>query len=140
LPGSRAGPGGILLLAVLSSIWGPASRTRLSGIEGFLVRLQAKIRARQFAGLFLLVVGMLSYESYEVRELLFGWLLFALSFLSIVLFILGLVLACHAGKYVIHWAHAAFRAANSQARVHIHVHAAKVFALLVRSSRRVFSS
>jgi hypothetical protein len=137
LPGSRAGPGGILLLAVLFSICGPASRTRLSGIEGFLVRLQARIRAPQFAGLFLLVAGILSYE---VRELLFGWLLFALFFLSIVLFILGLVLACHAGKYIIRWAHAAFLAANTHARVHIHVHAAKVFALLVRSSRRVFSS
>lgn len=108
----------------------------LSGMEEFLVRLQAEIRAPQFAGLFLLVAGVLSYESYEVRELLICWLLFALLFASIALAILGSMLACRAGKYLIYWAGMPLRAA----RAHVHLNVAKAYALLVRSGRRVFSS
>lgn len=69
-----------------------------------MVRLQAKIRAPQFAGLLLLVAGILSYH---VRELLICWLFFALLFASLALVFLCGVLACHAGKHAIHWAQTA---------------------------------
>jgi hypothetical protein len=56
------------------------------------------LRVSQFSGLLL----GLSLYSYQVRELLVCGLFFTLLFVSLALVILGGVLACYAGKYVIH--------------------------------------
>lgn len=103
--------------------------------RGILVRLQAKICAPQFAGLLLLVAGILSYQ---VRELLICWLLFAALFASMALAILSSVLAWHAAKYSIHWSIRWARTALPI--IHAHVNAAKVRELLFGFRRRVFSS
>jgi hypothetical protein len=100
-----------------------------------LVRLQAKICAPQFAGLLLLVAGILSYQ---VRVLLICWLLFAALFASMALAILSSVLAWHAAKYSIHWSIRWARTALPI--IHAHVNAAKVRELLFGFRRRVFSS
>ena len=49
----------------------------------------------------------LSLYSYHVRELVVCWLFFSLLFVLLALVILGIVLACYAGKYATHWAHMA---------------------------------
>jgi hypothetical protein len=50
-----------------------------------------------------LLLGLSRY-SYYVWELLVCWLLFSLAFALLALVFLGGVLACYAGKVVIHWA------------------------------------
>jgi hypothetical protein len=50
--------------------------------------------------LFGLLLGFSLY-SYRVQELLVCWLFFSLLFVSLALVILGGMLACYAGKYVI---------------------------------------
>jgi putative Mn2+ efflux pump MntP len=55
-----------------------------------------------------LVVG-LNLSSYRLQELLVCWLCFSIGFVSLALAILGIVLACYAGKYLIHCATAALR-------------------------------
>lgn len=40
---------------------------------------------------------------YAVRELLFGWLLFASVFVFLVLVVVGSVTACHAAKSFMQW-------------------------------------
>jgi hypothetical protein len=47
-----------------------------------------------------LLLGFSLY-SYRIQELLVCWLFFSLLFVSLALVILGGVLACYAGKYVI---------------------------------------
>ena len=47
-----------------------------------------------------LLLGFSLY-SYRIQELLVCWLFFSLLFVSLALVILGSVLACYAGKYVI---------------------------------------
>ena len=59
----------------------------------------------QFSGL-LLGLGL---YSYHVRELLVCWLFFGLLFALLAMLILGSVVACYAGKYVIHRALAVAR-------------------------------
>ena len=56
-----------------------------------------------------LVVG-LNLSSYHLQELLVCWLCFSMAFVSLALAILAFVLACYAGKYLIHCASAAVRA------------------------------
>jgi hypothetical protein len=55
-----------------------------------------------------LVVG-LNLSSYHLQELLVCWLCFGMAFVSLALAILAFVLACYAGKYLIHCAIAAVR-------------------------------
>ena len=76
-------------------------------------------RVLQFSGLLL----GLSLFSYHVRELLVCWLFFALLFVSLVLLLLGGVLASLAGKYVIHWAStaASVRPVVALASVELHL-------------------
>jgi hypothetical protein len=69
------------------------------------LNLRENHRVSQVSGLLL----GLSLNSYRVRELLVCWLFFSLLFVSLALVILGGVLACYAGKYVIHWASTAAR-------------------------------
>lgn len=63
-------------------------------------QLRESHRVSRFSGLLL----GLSLYSYHVRELVVCWLFFSLLFVLLALLILGGVLACHAGKYVIQWA------------------------------------
>ena len=62
-------------------------------------------RVSQFSSLLL----GLSLYSYHVRELVVCWLLFSLVFVSLALVVLGGVLACYGGEYVIQWASTAAR-------------------------------
>jgi hypothetical protein len=55
-----------------------------------------------------LVVG-LNLSSYHLQELLVCWLCFSIGLVSLALAILAVVLACYAGKYLIHCASAAVR-------------------------------
>jgi uncharacterized protein YacL len=55
-----------------------------------------------------LVVG-LNLSSYHLQELLVCWLCFSIGFVSLALAILVVILACYAGKYLIHCASAAVR-------------------------------
>ncbi len=80
--------------------------SKLSEIEESLNQLRENHRVSQFSGLLL----GLSLYSYHVRELLVCWLYFSLLFVSVVLVILGGVLACYAGKYAIDWVRTAAEA------------------------------
>jgi hypothetical protein len=77
----------------------------LREIEESLSYLRKARCVSLFSGL-ILVLGLYSYHA---RELLAGWLLFSLVFVSLALLIIGGVLACYAGKYIIHWASEAAR-------------------------------
>jgi uncharacterized membrane protein len=55
-----------------------------------------------------LVVG-LNLSSYHFQELLVCWLCFSVGFVSLALALLVVILACYAGKYLIHCASAAVR-------------------------------
>ena len=55
-----------------------------------------------------LVVG-LNLSSYHLQELLVCWLCFSIGFVSLALAVFVVILACYAGKYLIHCASAAVR-------------------------------
>jgi hypothetical protein len=79
--------------------WKTAFHYKPSEIEESVNQLRESHRVSQFSGLLL----GLSLYSYHVRELLVCWLFFSLLFVLLALVILGGVLACYAGNYVIHW-------------------------------------
>jgi hypothetical protein len=64
----------------------------------------------------------LSLYSYHVRELLICWLFFCLLFVLLTLVLLGGVLGCHAGQYVIHWAGTAARVKPVMALSSVELH------------------
>jgi hypothetical protein len=68
-------------------------------IEKSMNPLRSVRSVSQFSALLLLV----SRYSYHVRELLVCWLLFTAVFAALAVLVLTGALACHAGKYAIHW-------------------------------------
>jgi VIT1/CCC1 family predicted Fe2+/Mn2+ transporter len=87
---------------------------------------RAPRRVSQFAGLFL-GLGLI-LRSYYMRELLACWLFFSLVLVSLALMILGVVLACYAGKYLIHWATRAVRVVPTVALCPSELHVKKICA------------
>jgi hypothetical protein len=84
---------------------------RLTEIEGSLLPLRGKLRV----SLISVVLLGLGLYSYHARELLVCWLFFLLLFVPLALVILGGVLACYAGKYVLDRAGTAARSAPAAA-------------------------
>ena len=73
-----------------------------------LVALRSVQKSYQVIGYSGLVMG-LGLCSYPVRELLVCWLFFSLPFVMMGLLVLGVVIACDAGLYIIQWAGSAAR-------------------------------
>jgi hypothetical protein len=76
-------------------------------MEDSLSQLRATHWVSQFAGM-LFGLGLI-LRSYYMRELLACWLFFGLWFVLLALIVLGGVLVCRAGRYVVHWAKTAAR-------------------------------